>query len=690
MALEFVIVYATAFEVEERPNRPSPAVLKDRPCLRQTLQYKVTQRLGAADPGGEGKAESMVIERIASPEDLKALTRPEIDTLAHEIRDLLIGTCSVNGGHLAPNLGVVELTLALHRVLDLPDDKIVWDVSHQVYVHKILTGRRDRFGTIRQGGGLSGFAMRSESEYDVFGAGHASTSVSAALGMAQARDLQGGDDTIVAVIGDGALTGGLAYEALNNAGQLKSNFIVVLNDNEMSIAPNVGSIASYLSVLRSKPLVNRARQFGKQLSQHVPFGGAAKKAVEAAELAAMHFVAPQERTAVIFEELGFRYIGPIDGHNYDSLVDVLEIAKSIKRPVLVHARTLKGKGYEPAEKDSRKFHGISAAPAPAKQEKDTGVLTPAAPKRTFSDAFGDAIVELASKDERIIGITAAMPDGTKLSKLAKEFPKRYFDVGIAEAHAVCFAAGAATSGLKPVCAIYSTFLQRAYDQIVHDVCVQDLPVVFCMDRAGVVGDDGPTHMGLYDIAYLRTLPNMTLMAPRNEDELLPMLRHALSLNTPAAIRYPRGSTSGRHTDALAPIVQGRGEVLRRGSDVAVLAYGTTVDLALDAHDRVGGATVVNMRFAKPLDEALLLELAQTHAQFITLEEHSLQGGFGSAVTEFVNDRDLNVNVERIGIGDVLVQHDSQDKQRAQFGLTADHIAARIIALSPRHATVSQG
>ncbi len=521
----------------------------------------------------------MVLERIDSPADLKKLSRPEIDKLAQEIREALIAVCAQNGGHLAPNLGVVELTLALHRVLDLPADRIVWDVSHQAYVHKLLTGRRDRFATIRKGGGLSGFAMRSESVFDVFGAGHASTSVSAALGMAKARDLARHTETIVAVLGDGALTGGLAYEALNNAGQLRSNFIVILNDNEMSIAPNVGSIASYLSVLRSKPLANLARATGKQVLDRIPLGGVAKKAFESAEMGAMRFIAPSEKAAVIFEELGFRYMGPIDGHNYDAVVDALNTAKAIPRPVLLHVRTVKGKGYEPAERDARTFHGLGAF------DKSNGqIIKKNGAPLTFSQTFGEAMIAVAQRDSRIIGITAAMPDGTGLAKFGKAFPDRYFDVGIAEAHAVCFAAGAATNGFKPVCAIYSTFLQRAYDQIVHDVCVQNLPVVFCMDRAGFVGDDGPTHMGLYDIAYMRTLPNMTLMAPRNEDELLPMLEHALSLGGPVGIRYPRGSTSGVHRDPIAPIVQGRAEVLRRGSGVALLAYGNTVDAALDAYD----------------------------------------------------------------------------------------------------------
>lgn len=624
----------------------------------------------------------MVIESINSPADVKALSREELDILAREIRDMLVVTCSRNGGHLAPNLGVVELTIALHRVLNLPTDKLVWDVSHQAYVHKILTGRRDRFETLRQGGGISGFAMRSESPFDHFGAGHASTSVSAAYGMAVARDLAGGHETVVAVLGDGALTGGLAYEALNNAGQLHSNFIVILNDNEMSIAPNVGAVASYLSVLRSKPFANFVREKAKDVFAHIPLGGAARKAFAAAEMGAMRFVAPSERTAVIFEELGFRYMGPVDGHNLDSVIDALETAKSLDAPVLVHVRTTKGKGYEPAERDSRTFHGVSS-----KFDVENGKLEIKPDARpVFADAFAAALIKLADENPKVIGITAAMPDGTKLSKFAKAHPSRYFDVGIAEAHAVCMAAGAAAAGLRPVCAIYSTFLQRAYDQVVHDVCVQELPVIFAMDRAGFVGDDGPTHMGLYDVAYLRTLPGMTVMAPRNEDEVQPMLEHAYSLNAPVAMRYPRGSTSGRHNDPVAPIEQGKAEVLRRGTGVAILALGNTVDVALDAYDLLTSGefgpsdrlpTVVNARFAKPVDAGLLEELQADHHTLLTLEEHSLAGGFGGAVVETVSDRGLRFAIERIGVTDVLVQHDSPLRQRALFGLSAQHVAQSV-------------
>jgi 1-deoxy-D-xylulose-5-phosphate synthase len=621
-----------------------------------------------------------MLERLGVPADLSTLSRADIDLLAKEIRDTLVQVCAINGGHLAPNLGVVELTLALHRVLDLKRDKIVWDVSHQVYVHKLLTGRAGRIESIRQAGGLSGFAMRSEAEFDAFGAGHASTSISAALGMATARDLRGSRETVVAVIGDGALTGGLAYEAINNAGCLKTNFIVILNDNEMSIAPNVGSIASYLSVLRTKPLATTARELTKDVLEYVPFGSAARKALSTAETAAMKFVSPEGKTAVIFEEMGFRYIGPLDGHDYGTLVDVISNARKIPGPVLLHVRTKKGKGFEPAETDARTFHGVG----PNVYSPDEGKLEKKSNGRpTFAQAFADALINAAARDSRVVGITAAMPDGTGLAKFAKTYPSRYFDVGIAEAHAVCFAAGAATTNIKPVCAIYSTFLQRAYDQIVHDVAIQGLPVVFAIDRAGFVGDDGPTHMGLYDIAYLRTLPNVTIMSPRNEAEMQPMLDLALAADAPVAIRYPRGSSSGKWDEPLAPMVMGRAEVLRRGAGVAILALGVTVDAALDAYALLpddAKPTVVNMRFAKPLDENLLLELAETHTRLITLEEHSLAGGFGSAVVEFVNDRDLALRVERIGVPNVLVHHAKPESQRAQFGLTGEHVAKRVAAL----------
>ena len=462
---------------------------------------------------------------------------------------------------------------------------------------------------------------------------------------------------------------------------LKSNFIVILNDNEMSIAPNVGSIASYLGTLRSKPLFTKGREMLKGMLDHVPLGDTARRALSTAEMAGMRFTLPDHKAPVIFEEMGFRYVGPIDGHDLDTLTDVISNARKIDGPVLLHVKTVKGKGYDIAEGDSRTFHGVG----PGVYHPDEGKLEKKPARPTFAQAFADALIAAAERDARVVGITAAMPDGTGLAKFAKQFPQRYFDVGIAEAHAVCFGAGLATRGIKPVCAIYSTFLQRAYDQVVHDVAIQGLPVVFAIDRAGFVGDDGPTHMGLYDVAYLRTLPGITIMAPRSEAEVAPMLDLALSLDTPSAIRYPRGSTSGKHDEPPAPVRLGRAEVLRPGSDVAILALGNTVDAALDAHALLEAdglaPTVVNARFVTPLDETLLLGLAETHRRFITLEEHSLAGGFGSAVVEFVNDHGLAVAVERIGVPNVLVQHAKPEAQRAQFGLSAENIAARVRALA---------
>lgn len=617
---------------------------------------------------------SMILNRIQNPSDLHALDRSELPLLAREIRERLVEVCSRNGGHLAPNLGVVELTIALHRSLRLFEDSIVWDVGHQAYVHKLLTGRNARFDTLRAEGGISGFTNRAESIYDAFGAGHASTSVSAALGMALARDLRGGTETIVAVLGDGALTGGLSYEALNNAGVRRSNLIVVLNDNEMSIAPNVGSIASYLSRLRSKPVFTHARARAKDVLANLPFGKTARKAITTAEVAALRFVSPNEKTAVIFEEMGFHYVGPIDGHDIDTMARVFEDVKAIDGPVLVHVRTKKGKGFEPAELDSRTFHGCGRFEPESGTIETTPELRP-----TFAEAFGVALVRAAERDSRIIGITAAMPDGTKLATFAKRFPDRAFDVGIAEAHAVCSAAGAAAAGLKPVCAIYSTFLQRAYDQIIHDVAIQKLPVVFCVDRAGFVGDDGPTHMGLYDIPSLRTIPGITIMAPRNEDELGPMLDHALALDAPVVIRYPRGSTSGRFSIPLAPIVQGLPEFLLHGSKVAILALGTTVDIALAMHEMHPDldVTIVNARFANPLNSEALCDLAKTHSHIITLEEGSLAGGFGSAVLEAVSDMQLPVRVQRVGVGPDFVAQASTARQREWSGLEPSSLAARV-------------
>ncbi|MDQ2817601.1 MAG: 1-deoxy-D-xylulose-5-phosphate synthase, partial [Candidatus Eremiobacteraeota bacterium] len=469
----------------------------------------------------------MLLDRIQGPEDVKALSRAELPTLAEELRRRIIEVCARNGGHLAPSLGVVELTIALHSVFSSPDDKIVWDVGHQSYPHKLLTGRNGRFDSLRQQGGIAGFPEREESPHDHFGTAHASTSISAALGMAQARDLCGCSQSVVAVVGDGALTGGLAYEALNNAGQLKTNLIVVLNDNEFSIAPNVGAISAYLGILRAHPFVQHTADFTKRVLSRVPFGSAATRAIQSAETAARRTISPAPKATIIFEEMGFNYIGPCNGHDVNFLIDALQAAKRVEGPVLLHVVTVKGKGYEPAQGDARTFHGCGSF------DPATGAFAGKA-RETFSSAFAAEATRLAGHDPRIIAITAAMPDGTGLKEFGKLYPARFFDVGIAEAHGTCFAAGAAAAGMRPIVAIYSTFLQRAYDQVVHDVSLQHLAVTFCVDRAGLVGDDGKTHQGAFDIAYLRTLPNMAIMAPSTERELEAMMQYAQALHDCAA------------------------------------------------------------------------------------------------------------------------------------------------------------
>ena len=639
----------------------------------------------------------MLLERIQSPSDLQALPAEQLPALAHELRQRIIAVCASNGGHVAPSLGVVELTLALHHVFTSPRDKIVWDVGHQAYAHKILTGRNERFATLRQEGGIAGFPERDESEHDHFGTAHASTAISAALGMAQARDLSGREEHIIAVVGDGALTGGLAYEALNNAGQLKTNFIVVLNDNQFSIAPNVGAISAYLGMLRAHPFVTHSADFTKRVLAHVPFGQAATRAIQSAETAARRAVSVLPKATVIFEEMGFNYIGPCNGHDVGFLIDALKAAKRVEGPVLLHIVTVKGKGYEPAQGDARTFHGCGSFDAA------TGSFAKkSAP--TFSSAFAAEAVSLAGRDERIMAVTAAMPDGTGLKEFAKAFPARFFDVGIAEAHATCFAAGAAAAGMRPLVAIYSTFLQRAYDQIVHDVSLQRLPVTFCIDRAGLVGDDGKTHQGAYDIAYLRTLPHFAIMAPSTEEELALMLRYAQALHDgaqgsdglrlhagPVALRYPRGSSADiAERPPPAHIEFGRAQTLRTGAadGVTVLALGICCDAALAAAnvlEREGiRVTVVNARFVKPLDAQMLREAMARCRLLITVEEHSLAGGFGSAVIEALQQlaqdastAQLLPRIVRLGIGDEFVSHASQAAQRSQCGVDASAIVQAV-------------
>ena len=566
---------------------------------------------------------------------------------------------------------MVELTTALYAAYDLPEDVVIWDVGHQCYAHKLLTGRLSRFNSLRQHGGISGFPRRDESPYDFFGTGHASTSISAALGFAKARDLNGSSGHVVAVIGDGALTGGLALEAMNNAGQLKTNLTVILNDNEMSISKNVGALATHLSKLRMLPLYQKVQHKAKTVIENLPVGGKAlSRTAEGILHGVTHLIGSQ--TGVIFEEMGFTYLGPIDGHNIDLLLELFANVRNIEGPVIVHVLTTKGKGYEHAENNARIFHGVSPF------DVENGETEKSAGKITFTGAFADALVEFAEKDEKIVAITAAMPDGTGLHKFAEKFPNRFFDVGIAEQHAVTFAAGLAAAGFKPVVAAYSTFLQRAYDQIVHDVCLQKLPVVFAIDRAGLVGDDGPTHHGAFDLSYLRHIPNMVVAAPADGAELKEMLKLALEHDGPFALRYPRGASPDR-TDHAEPLSVGKGVVLAEGDDVCILSVGSTVGASLQARDILQqsgiSAAVVNARFVKPLDSELILEFAKRCRRLVVVEENAIQGGFGSAVAELLASAGISdVKIKLIGLPDEFIEQGTQLKLREMQGLDPEQIA----------------
>ena len=622
-------------------------------------------------------AENKFLDKINSPADVKKLSVPQLEQLAKEIRQLLISVISHTGGHLAPNLGVVELTLALHKVFNTPEDKIIFDVGHQAYIHKIITGRREQFPTLRQYGGLSGFHKRSESEHDAFGTGHSSTSISAALGMACARDLQGEDYNVVAVIGDGSMTGGMAFEALNNAGMLHKNMIVVLNDNEMSISKNVGAMSEYLYQLRTGETYNKIKNDIEGWLKNMEFGSDVLKAIRRLKGSVKYLMVPTS----IFEELGFTYLGPVDGHDLEGLLDVLQAAKKINGPVMVHVLTKKGKGYKPAEESPNKFHGTG----PFDIATGKKITNPNAPV-SYTEVFGKTLSKLADTDDKIVGITAAMPDGTGLNIFAEAHKDHFFDVGIAEQHAVTAAAGMAAAGMKPVAAIYSTFMQRAYDSIVHDICMQKLHVTLCLDRAGLVGDDGYTHHGVFDYAYLRSIPNMTIMAPKDENELQHMLKTALDFDGPVSVRYPRGSGVGVALDTQwqdLPI--GKAEVLRTGKDVCFWAIGSMVQTALDAAELLEAqgisAGVVNMRFAKPLDVELLREHAQSYGKIITLEEGVLAGGVGSAILEELNENKLleQCEVRCFGIPDVFVMHGDKKLLLRDLGLDTPTIAAKAAA-----------
>ena len=615
-----------------------------------------------------------LLNTINSPEDVKKLTGEQLEQLAEEIRQFMISVISKTGGHLAPNLGVVELTLALHRVFSTPKDKIVFDVGHQAYIHKIITGRREHFPTLRQYGGLSGFPKRSESEHDAFGTGHSSTSISAALGMAVARDLQGDDYDVVAVIGDGSMTGGMAFEGLNNAGDLHKRMIVVLNDNEMSISKNVGAMSEYLYQLRTGETYNKIKSDIEGWLKNMEFGTDVLKAVRRLKGSVKYLMVPSS----IFEELGYTYLGPIDGHDLNALQDVFQAAKKIDGPVLVHVLTKKGKGYAPAEESPNKFHGTG----PYDVTTGKKITNPAAPI-TYTEVFGNTLTEMAKADKKIVGITAAMPDGTGLSTFAKAHPDRFFDVGIAEQHAVTAAAGMAAAGLKPVAAIYSTFMQRAYDSVLHDICMQDLHVTMCLDRAGLVGDDGFTHHGVFDYAYLRSMPKMTIMAPKDENELRNMLKTALDFNGPVSVRYPRGSGLGVDISGnMENLPIGKAEVLKEGFDLCFWAIGSMVKPALDAAELLAkegiSAGVVNMRFAKPLDVELLKDHAERYGKIITIEEGVLAGGVGSAVLEYLNQEELlgKCRVLTLGIPDEFVLHGDKALLFKDIGLDTAAIAAK--------------
>ena len=612
----------------------------------------------------------MYLEQIKSPSDLKKLSIHEMKKLAEEIREEMVYRVSKNGGHLASNLGVVELTIALHYVFNSPVDKIIWDVGHQSYSHKLITGRYEKFFSLRKYKGISGFPRRDESEHDAFSTGHSSTSISAALGIIEGRDKNKKDFKVIAVIGDGAMTAGLALEGLNNAGDLKKDLIVILNDNEMSISPNVGALSAYLNRILTGERFQKFKKETKSFLEGIPkLGGKAAKIAQKTEEMLKGLFLP----GVLFEELGFNYVGPIDGHNVEHLIDTFKRIKASSSPVLIHVITKKGKGYEFSEKDPSLFHGIG----PFKLE--TGIPI-AGTALTYSEVFGDTLTELAKKDDRIIAITAAMKEGTGLEYFAKKYPERFYDVGIAEPHAVTFSAGLATQGLKPVVAIYSTFLQRAYDEILHDVCLQNLHVVFAIDRAGIVGDDGPTHNGIFDLSYLRHIPNLVVMAPKDDIELRYMLELALSHNGPVAIRYPRGKIlpQARNPKLTDDFKIGEAEILKDGKDIALIALGNTVYPSLQAAERLekqGTSTmVINARFVKPLDRNLISSVAAMVPRIITIEENILQGGFGSAVVEFLNKIEIpHIKVKRIGIPDIFIEQGSQDELRKIYGLDEEGI-----------------
>lgn len=611
------------------------------------------------------------LEKINSPADLKKMSRKDLPLLASEIREVIIDVVSKNGGHLAPSLGVVELAIAIHYVFNAPDDKIIWDVGHQSYAHKLLTGRRERFHTLRQYDGICGFTRMSESPYDAFSTGHSSTSVSAGLGIACAKRLKNENKKVIAVIGDGSMTAGLAYEGLNQAGDIHKNILVILNDNDMSISHNVGAVSSLLSrTFSAKYLQDFKKEVGDFLKSLPKFGDDIYQFAKRSKESFKTFITP----GMLFEAFNFEYFGPINGHKLDHLIDILNNVKCLREPVLLHVTTQKGKGYLPSEKNPVYFHGVGCFNADTGESINEDCSIP-----TYTQVFGRKLLKMASENDRIIAVTAAMPEGTGLSNFATTYPDRFFDVGIAEQHAVTFAAGLATEGFRPFVAIYSTFLQRAYDQILHDVCIEALPVAFAVDRGGIVGEDGATHHGVFDLSYLRSLPNMVVMAPKDENELCRMLSTAVSHNGPIAVRYPRGIGEGvKFENQDIPIPIGKGEVLRKGDDILIIAIGQSVNEALIANNMLKeqgiSATIVNARFVKPLDTDLIGDLSRKIPRIITVEENVRQGGFGSAVLECLSDLGISgFRLKCIGLPDSFIEHGSQKFLRSKYGIDAPAI-----------------
>ncbi len=605
-----------------------------------------------------------LLQTIDSPADLRKLERAQLPQLASELREFMVESVSKTGGHLSSNLGTVELTIALHTIFNTPEDKLVWDVGHQTYAHKILTGRRAAMSKLRQKGGIAGFPKRDESSYDTFGTGHSSTSISAALGMAVAAKLRGSSERAVAIIGDGAMTGGMAFEALNNAGAMDANLLVILNDNDMSISRPVGALNNYLAKLMSGRFYAAMRRGSEKVLKGMP------PMLEFAKRAEEH-VKGMVTPGTLFEEFGFNYIGPIDGHDLDVLLDTLSNIRDLEGPQFLHIVTQKGKGYALAEEDCLLYHGVG------KFDRTSGILPKFAPQPTYTEVFGEWLCDMAAQDEKLVGITPAMCEGSGMTGFAEKYPQRYFDVGIAEQHALTFAAGLACEGYKPVVAIYSTFLQRAYDQLIHDVAIQNLPVVLAIDRGGLVGADGATHAGSFDLSYLRSIPNMTVMAPADENECRQMLSTAFSLDTPSAVRYPRGTGPGVPIQKdLQPLPMGKGEVRRQGHNVAILAFGTMLAPALQAAEQLD-ATVANMRFIKPLDEELVVKLAHEHALLVTVDENTVQGGAGSAVAECLARHGIHVTMLHLGLPDEFVEQGDHAQLLADCGLDATGIVHAI-------------